>query len=347
MLNVNNVNPKINLTLLGKIVFLIFFSIKIGSAQDIHYSQYYNAILNVNPAKTGVFNGDQRLMASYKDQWSSIPVPWTTFSLAYDQKFYPKASTSYFFSGGLNLNYDRQGLSQLTLTNINVLGSYTRVINPNNLVTIGASIGYASRGFSLTNLSWDQQWTGDVFDPTLPAGENFDSRRVSFVENSIGINYRWQKSNRTKVDIGAGLFHFIEPPVAYYNNDATKLPRRLSLTGIASLKIVNPLDIQVHVMSQFQGDYRETLYGGLLKFHINQQRGKEFEFHLGGGYRTSGSILPSVAIRYNQFYGSFSYDIDVSDFDANTNNKGGPELHFRYIITKVRPSHKFKICPIF
>lgn len=331
----------------GLIFLYGFLNVKISYAQDLHYSQFYNAPLNVNPANTGIFNGDRRFMGSYKDQWRSVPVPWTTFTLSYDQKFYPKRSDTHFFTGGIFLNYDRQGLSKLTLTNINLSGGYTMILNESNLFSIAAVVGFASRGFSPSSLSWDNQWTGDTFDAALPSGELFDAERISFIENGLGVNYRWQQSKRTKVDVGIGAYHLVEPKVAFYEADDIRLDRRITGQLVGSFMLSSAVDFQLHGFGQFQGEHSEVLVGGLFKLHLNQQRGREFELHLGAGYRTSGSIIPTIAIQYSNIYASFSYDVDVSDIANKINNRGGPELHFNYILTSVKPVKNFKICPIY
>ncbi|HNM24595.1 MAG TPA: type IX secretion system membrane protein PorP/SprF, partial [Saprospiraceae bacterium] len=41
-------------------------------AQDIHFSQFYMSPLNLNPAMTGVMNCNHRIVANYRNQWSSI-----------------------------------------------------------------------------------------------------------------------------------------------------------------------------------------------------------------------------------------------------------------------------------
>ncbi len=318
------------------------------SAQDLHFSQFYNSPLNINPALTGIFNGDQRYMLSYRNQWRDVPVEWLTFSGSYDRKFYPRRDKQSFLSAGLLFNYDRQGLSRLNLTNINLTGSYTGIINANNLLTIGASLGYASRGFDPSSLTWDSQWNGFQFDPNASSGESFDADRISFIETAIGLNYRWQKSRRTKLDIGIGAFHFIEPSVAFYSVDDQKLPMRLSLNAVGTFKVASAFDIQLQGLAQFQDDYREYVLGGLGIIHVNQNRGKETELHLGLQYRTKTAIAPTLAIQYKNFYGGVSYDINLTDFaDPVDLRLGSLEIHFRYILTKVPIFKRVKVCPIF
>jgi len=318
-------------------------------SQDIHYSQFYNPVFVLNPGKTGIFSGDKRFLLSYRDQWSSVPVPWRTFTGSYDQKFYPKRSDKYFFSGGINFNYDRQGDAEISLNNINLSGSYTKVMNTKNLLTLGLSLGYATRAFDTANLEWDSQWNGSTFDASLPTGEFFNAQRANYFENAIGLNYRWQKDKRTKFDIGVSAFHFIEPNVAFSEDDNIKLPRRYNLSAIISKQLSSRFDLQFQGLGQLQNEYYELLGSGLIKIHVNNKRGKEAVLHLGIGYRTSGSIfLPIVALELqDRYYFSFNYERDVSDFNVATDGNGGFEAHFRYTITNVKPLTKFKTCPIY
>ena len=64
--------------------FIILFSIiGKGYGQDIHFSQFFQAPLKVNPGLTGVFNGDQRAFFHYRDQWKGF-APYKTYSLSLD-----------------------------------------------------------------------------------------------------------------------------------------------------------------------------------------------------------------------------------------------------------------------
>lgn len=317
------------------------------NGQDLHYSQFYNSPLNLNPAKTGIFNGDQRYIASVRDQWRFVPIPWLTFSGTYDMKIYQDDSDHFFGVGG-NFNYDRQGDSKINLSSLNLTGSYTRALNKQNLITAGLLLGFNSRGFNQETLTWDKQWDGVQFDPNLSSQEAFDFERLSFLETGAGINYRWQKSERTKFDLGIGAYHLYEPSTAFYNNDQQKLPRHYTFSGIGNIKLTRTVDIQVQAMHQIQDQYQETLLGGLGKFYINEKRGKETELHLGVGYRTAGSWIPTLAVAFNSWYVSVSYDVDNTEFNQILESpRGGPEVHVRYIIKKVKPITTRKVCPIY
>ena len=330
------------------IILIAFFLTKDSMTQDLHYSQFYNSPMNLNPALTGIFNGDHRFTASLRDQWRYVPVPWTTFSAAYDRKLDIGSNDKNLFGIGGNFNYDRQGASRLNLTSLNVAGSYSRVLNTNNIITGGLLLGIATRGFNPNDLTWDRQWNGDSFNPNDPSGENFDAERVTFLETGLGANYRLQKSTRTKLDVGVGVYHLIEPSTTFYNTDDKKLPKHFTLSGVGSVKLFNPLDIEVHFLQQLQEEYRETVFGGLAKIYISQKRGKEIQLHAGLGYRTAESFIPTLALQYNSWYVSMSYDFDDTELNQLLNsNRGGPEIHVRYIITNVKPLDDRKVCPIY
>ena len=52
-----------------------------GMAQDIHFSQFYFSPLNLNPAATGIFDGDYRIAGNHRQQWRSVTTPYTTFGI--------------------------------------------------------------------------------------------------------------------------------------------------------------------------------------------------------------------------------------------------------------------------
>lgn len=335
----------------------VIFSFSLASltdldAQDLHYDQFYNAPLSVSPALTGIFNGDERFSASFRDQGRSIPVPYLTFSLGYDRKFYPKRSNKGFFGAGAFLNYDKQGDSNLRLINFNLSGSYTRLLNERNALTIGALVGYSNRAFDPTTLTWDNQWDPNTnsFISALGSNETFDFQSFSFIETGLGLNYRWQKSSRTKLDLGIGGYHLTQPSSKFINADNQTLPIRIAFYGIYSRQLSDKLDVQLDALYQRQTSYQEILAGGYLNFYLNQQRGKERQFRAGLGYKFRARVLYfKLGFQLNQLFVAASYDLDFSRFASLHEGASGrgPEIHLQYIIKHVKPPGEFKVCPIF
>ena len=51
---------------------------RLKAQMDPHFSQYYAYPLWLNPALTGVIDGNMRVNANFKDQWVGIPNGYKT-----------------------------------------------------------------------------------------------------------------------------------------------------------------------------------------------------------------------------------------------------------------------------
>jgi type IX secretion system PorP/SprF family membrane protein len=343
-------------------LLILFFLSKIClKAQDIHHSQFYTSPLNVNPALTGVFNGDQRLALNYRRQWFVEDiVRYMTVTGSFDIKFYPKKwKTKGNWNAGILFNYDQAGDSHLGLANLGLSVSYTYPLNTTNLITLGGLIGYSQRRFNKDDLTWGKQWDGDHFNPSIDPEEDFGKTSNSFMDLSGGVNYRWQKSQRTKIDFGVGIFHLNQPDQKFFNKTVSiKLPIRFNINLTPSFKLTESIDLLLHAQYQNQSPYQETIAGGYVKFYLNQHRGKELNLLLGISDRfddpidpkinlVNDAIIPKIAVEWTNWYVGFSYDITTSDFKPYTDQRSGPEFSLVHIITKAHPLTVLKSCPIF
>src|SRR5690349_12730859 len=77
-------------------------------AQDIHFSQFFEAPLLRNPALAGIFTGDVRVQALYRDQWNSVTTAYRTASLNGEYKLHIGRSED-FLTLGMQMLYDRAG----------------------------------------------------------------------------------------------------------------------------------------------------------------------------------------------------------------------------------------------
>lgn len=320
------------------------------NAQDIHFSQFYNSPLNLNPALTGAFAEDMRFIGNYRNQWSSVPVPYLTFSGSYETKIYSNIAPNGFFTLGAVFNYDQQGTSELKLTQLSLSGAYTHMLSDYSSLTAGFQVGSMNRSFSLDNLTFENQYNGDVFDPLSNTREDFPSTSKTFIDIGTGLNFFAMSDKGFNINIGGGLFHLTRPQQNFYNQTESNLPFRITGHLAGKAPVNEKMDVQFRLLSQFQGPYQEYLIGSALVYKINDARGKELAFSIGTNYRyanESDAVIPTMGLRYLSWYGEFSYDVNVSAFDIATNGKGGPEFSLIYTITKVKPPKTFKACPIF
>lgn len=332
-------------------------------AQDFHYSQFYNAPLHLNPALTGVFNGDTRIMGNYKSQWTDVPVDYKTVTLAVDKRFLGVSQDNGYFAGGVAFNYDRAGDSRLTWANLDLNLSYTRAFSQQVVLTVGGKAAGIQRSFSEDNLRFDSQFSDarGRFDPELPNRESFDRDGNFFLDFSVGANLRLQQKQtsylvfrndrRSKLDIGVALHHLTAPDQNFYDDEAVPLERRLSPYAIGVFQIPNTaLDLMGAITFQNQGSfYDETVGMAGLRYWVKNTLAKQVSVMAGMGLRRDSNqdaYWPTFEVTYDNWRVGLNYDFNTSRFDIATENRGGLELSVRYIIRKVRPLPQFKSCPI-
>jgi len=342
-----NIVLKTKLRLLIPVLLLGSISLR---AQDIHFSQFYNAPMTMNPALTGMSKGDIRLNGLYRSQWKTANSPYKTFDVSAEKKFYNINHDRWWFSAGINLFHDRAGAGHLTNNRAMLTGSYTRMLDRNSFMTLGAAVGLGQRSFDLGNLTFDNMWNGDVFDPNRPANEAFDDTNIFFPDLGTGLNLRrqWPRS-RTKMDLGAGIFHLNKPNQSFYKNDRSNLPLRASYYIMPTVQVNEKGDIVGAATAQNQGEYFEALVNVGYRYHISTQRSKEIAVQLGFGYRFNSigdALMPAAELHYRDLMVGLSWDMNVSKFSTATRHNGGPEIAIRYILHKVYPIKLFKACPL-
>ncbi len=316
-------------------------------SQDVHFSQYFNTPIDINPALAGVAKEDTRVFGAYKRQWASVPVGYTTFLGAMDTKWTPFRTNNGYFGIGLLFNNDEAGDGDWSLTDFSGMLSYTQQLGKGIFASAGGKIGLGHRSFKLQALTFDNQYNGEFFDPTIAPSENFTNTNTTFFDAGVGFNLHLQHNNqRSKLDIGLGLHHLNTPSQNFYSNSTIELPVRRDYYLMGVLRLNQNFDLLANGLYRTQGQFQEIVIGAALRIHLNTTATKELALDIGGNLRTGDAVLPYVGLLYHQWRFGFIYDINTSPFATATNNNGGPEFVAIYTITKPKAPLK-KICPLF
>ncbi|MES2628444.1 MAG: type IX secretion system membrane protein PorP/SprF, partial [Bacteroidota bacterium] len=91
-------------------------------AQDLHFSQFPVTPSYINPALTGKFNGDGRVILNNRTQWRSVTVPYQSSAMAAD---FTNISGAKNMGVGISAYYDKAGDSKLTTFKLDAALSYT------------------------------------------------------------------------------------------------------------------------------------------------------------------------------------------------------------------------------
>lgn len=321
------------------------------NSQDIHWTQYHNSPVNLNPALTAVFNGDTRFVGHYRSQWNTVPVNYLSFSGAVDTKFFMPRLKNSLFGLGLIINHDEAGWSYMRSNQIGLSGGYTHQLAEKHFLTLGLQGTISQREFDYTDLTFDNQWNGDIFDAALPTREPNADTRIGFADFAIGLNWHIQNPRkRHKLDIGGALYHINTSERSFDNyGNAVEIPRKINLYAMGAVGIGERFDLLPRFYAAFQMPHSELVPSLALRYHINTTPTKETAIEFGLAYRfadAGDAIAPMIEFHHVRWHIGLNYDINISDFSHATNGFGAPEMSIQYIITKVRPG-EFKICPIF
>lgn len=352
-LEIDFLNSKSRALKAVKLLLIIAVSLSLSkvSAQDIHFSQIGYSPLNLNPALTGIFEGDMRFTGNYRQQWNPV-VNYQTLSAAFDMSFYNDQYQKRFFSGGIILNHDVAGDSRLKEVNIGLNGSYTHRVGKAHYLSIGGMFAVTNRSFDLSGLTFVSQYDTETqtFNGNIDPNESNFSSSVMLFDVSAGVNWHFRvpkRDKRTSFDIGLGAMHFNQPERAFLSDvDMEELPLRWSAYALTTLQVHDKIDILLQGTFQDQGPHRQFYYGGGAQLHLVTKYDQELALQFLFNRRAKDSWSPMLGLRYRNWKAAMSYDLNTSPFRVGTNRRGGPEFSLIHIFTSIKPMEA-KICPIY
>jgi type IX secretion system PorP/SprF family membrane protein len=317
---------------------LLFISLGISlslSAQDYHFSQFWSAPLNINPASAGVHGGDIRVISNYRTQWAAVsPEPYKTIGASFDMMIPPRKAARDFWGIGVNFNNDKAGVGNLRTTQGNLSLSYSKPLSRNsNLISLGVQIGGGSRAIDYSGFSWDAQYNGVAYDPALSTNEPLAAGiSTSYLDFSGGVLWSFCPTKNFRLNSGLSLYHINRPELSFTGaKDAQSM--RLTYHGSAQIisKKFSGTSVIPAVLYMQQGPQR-LLNAGLGVRYRLQDRSKytgyesETAIYVGAFYRLQDAAYIVMRLDYGDFGFGVSYDLNVSNLTVASNGRGGLEL---------------------
>jgi type IX secretion system PorP/SprF family membrane protein len=301
------------------------------SGQDIHFSQYYASPLSLNPANTGNYDGDWRLMNSYRQQWKSIKEPFVTNAIAYDRNFYVLNEN---ISGGLIFINDKSGGANLTVNKVFLSAAYHKAINGHKL-HIGYQVGYVQKNISLAGVTFPDQYDRNIgqFNAQLPNNETFNGEQLSYVDMNIGAIYG-RRIGRFDLEAGLAFFHFNYPKETFFKPGNSLISRKL-MHFSAKFDVTEKIFLQPRILLMGTTKTTDYLAGSNIGYRIAENKATIKSIFAGilfrnGISRNNDAFIAIAGINFKAFDLGFSYDYNVSDLNIATNYMGGFEISFIY-----------------
>lgn len=330
----------------GAIYLIILCAIGIsykGTAQDIHFSQFYMSPLNLNPAMTGVMNCNQRFVVNYRNQWASALAAnaYNTYSASYDQKI--AVGERDYFGVGASFWGDKAGELSFGTTQGRLSFSFSKFMGGSrgsaHYLAFGADAALSQRRINTIDARWPSQHDGNGGFDAGATGETLENTDFIYPDIAAGLVWFSVFDEDNNFYAGAAMHHLNQANISFLNQEVS-LYTRLTFHAGGQFGISPSFSMVPGAIVMIQGPHREYNAGTNFRFKMGG-RGSSQYFQVGGWYRfgtkSEGSLHSDAAILMTRFetggYGfGFSYDWTTSKFRQAGTANGSFEFSMTYLL---------------
>ena len=329
---------KINFTIPLLVVFIIIASSNSTKAQDLHFSQFYNSPLTLNPALTGRMKEDYRAVLNYRNQWRQINSTYATSALSGDMNFKPGVTKlvdkigvglvvlNDELAAGANPG-DGTGMFNGVYKNVSFIGSLaahkTLDRRQRHKLSIGLQGGYVQTGLNASGLTFNNQVQNFQINSNAPSGASLRTTPYGYMDINAGAF--WDFNINPKLDVYAGIsfFNVNNPKEALYTaiQDKNKLPDRSVSTLGFSYKISERVAILPSFVYQRDAKAMDFIAGSAVGYKMLSTNAKKAFTLLGGlYYRMDDAAIAMIGAKFRNYQVGFSYDATTSSLNNVKND---------------------------
>jgi type IX secretion system PorP/SprF family membrane protein len=257
-----------------------------------------------------------------------------------------------YVSFGMQITNDVAGDSKMGKTQLLPVLAYHKLMSDNRdaYLSLGFIGGVTQQRFDPTGLHFDDQFVNGAYSAANPTRQTFSNTNLIYWDAGVGIAYSSEAGSDLKYYVGASLYHFNQPRVAFNPASDVRLNSKASFNAGMSVPTSESDNISVYGDLFVQGGHSQA-QGGFLFRHDLRQLGDEGEtVTIGAGamYRLNDAIAPVIKLDYFQWSLGISYDATISKLKSANGGQGGFELTISYKnFLNIRNSSADKMrCPV-
>ena len=318
-----------------------------ASAQDIHFSQFFEAPLLRNPSLAGIFAGDIRVQAVYRDQWNSVTTAYKTASINGEYKM-PIGKGNDFVTAGLQFVQDRAGAISWVSTHVLPALNYHKSLSDEKTkyLSLGIMGGWVQKRFDRSKMITNSMYNGNG------DGESFLQPLYTYWDASVGLSYNAQLNEDPEDNfyVGVALHHFNKPKNSFYRDPRIELAPKTDISAGVRFGVTEWSYVTLQANQSFQAAYSETIAGALYGVKLGDDiENARYTVHGGAFFRLNDAIIPVLKVDYKPFAFSVSYDVNISQLRTSSYGRGGFELSVSYagFTDRENSSLNAVVCPKF
>lgn len=296
--------------------FLFLLSLVYGrlTAQEGHFTQFFNSSLYGNPAEAGRVK-KIRLCSSYRKQWPSIANGYTTKNLGADMLLGK-------FGYGIDFSSNDAGTASLHRTGFMFNMAHEFLVNKNNSLSFGYSLGFVQYSVNMSLFKFDNQYNlENGFNANAANGESFSGKSYLNFNGNAGVI--WQNtSSALNPKFSFSVKNLFQPQQPSVEINRPISMRQYNFYGEINRTLFKRVEFIPYVLFASQSTASYLHYGVRLGYKLNKLE----TIYIGTGILKNDAVVLYFGMPYKRAILGVSYDINTSGLLPATAGRGAFEF---------------------
>ena len=329
-------------------------------AQEAVFAQYYYSPMHLNPAMTGVFKGQFRFNANYRQQWSGIFADKAIRTIHTGFDYRVRVVDEDYFSFGVNALSDETGAAaQVKTTRGNLSLGYLKQLGGSHYSSVshylsaGLQVGMGQNAANLDGVWFNRQYDSLnlAVNTNLSSGEVIPQSAM-YLDYNMGLFFYSIFEEKRSFYVGASLHHLSQPNISFFGDKKEALRRRITFHTGGEIPFGKEVSLLPNAMITIQGPSMTTSFGGQIRY-ANPVWDDDIAIRVGLQGRLANKYLAtfdkegkatqlgtgilgdaltiSGTVELNHLMIGASYDMHISTIRVPTNSRGAWELSLIYV----------------
>ncbi len=312
-----------------------------AKAQDVSYSQTYEAPLYVSPSFTGLTNGT-RIGLNFRNQWPGIGNAFQNYALSVDNFF------EEFNSGfGFMWQCDNQGKGLLVDNEMSILYAYEFTINQDIFIRPGLSFKFGQRKIDQSKMVSFTDITADGHFTTGGSSMEIERTHKSRIDASTSV-----MAYNDDFWVGIAFDHLVQPNVSFTDS---KQEIKMKTTFYAGYRFTyepsyrgsEPKTVTLAMNYKHQYSYNQLELGAFW-YYAPIEIGLSYRglfFKVAEEISNRDAFIPTIGVNVGPLRVGYSYDMSISDLSSFGNGAHEISAIYRIIPPNVK-KRNYKMKPV-
>lgn len=302
-------------------------------AQDIHFSQFNDLPLALNPALAGNMDGTFRSGLIYRNQWNSVSVPFESTGLFADFKSSPKFLNNETIGWGIQLLNDRSGSGGLNDNIFSLCGSYQKFLTErkDQVLTYGISLIGLQKSIDISKINFEDEFQWEIGNfGSFPSNELLENNSLIKFDLGTGASWTYFNDYGYQLTAGVSVFHLNRPNISLSGNEDF-LGRKFNIHASGIYPLNRRVDIDPSFVYSRQTKNNNFVLGADILYNLGRRTVEKIDFKLGVYGRLKEAMNFTIGMNHDNWSIDFGYDLNVSSLVPVSRTRGAFEISISYV----------------